>query len=150
MLLEILSEHCPKKKQQQEYESSSDDSESSDDEDNSRKPQNKMSPIEQVQTPEKRLEKSPSSSTNVSLEDDIPDRQDWIQIRVPGREIGIQDTSRVKTSRPRLVKPRKLEKWILNPELEGLEDSETVTVSPEKRKALLTNIKILQRKVIWR
>ena len=74
-------------KQQQEYESSSDDSESSDDEDNSRKPQNKMSPIEQVQTPEKRLEKSPSSSTNVSLEDDIPDRQDWIQIRVPGREI---------------------------------------------------------------
>ena len=124
-----------KKKQQQEYESSSDDSESSDDEDNSRKPQNKMSPIEQVQTPEKRLEKSPSSSTNVSLEDDIPDMQDWIQIRVPGREIGIQDTSRVKTSRPRLVKPRKLEKWILNPELEGLEDSEIVTVSPEKEKS---------------
>ena len=78
-----------------------------------------MSPIKEVQTPEKRLEKSPSSSMFVSLEVDVTNMEELIQNKVPEREIPkhrvteelrMQDTSRVRTSRPRLIKPRKLEK----------------------------------------
>ena len=111
------------RKRPQKSKSSNVDSESSDDEDNSRKPQNKMLPKEQVQTPEIRLEKSPSSSTYVSLDDDIPNIQGWIP---ETEELVNQDTSKVKTSRPKLIKPRKLEKWIINPELKDSDDSNTI------------------------